>query len=282
MKKIMIMAALALTVAACGGKKDGGEAAASQNGPVVTRTVGGLEVSWIKDNRGQRLMPVSLFPGASQELIDSLGVQDGLPSSVGTFLVRTDDGLILFDTGMGGENAGLYAGLDSLGLTPSDIDYLYLTHFHGDHIGGMMAGDSVVFDKAQVYASRAEYDAWTTPEEGHEQAIKTMEAYADRLHLFADGEVLPGGFTALAAPGHTPGHTVFQSGKLLVVGDLMHGAAVQLDHPEINANFDMDGAQAAASRAKFINYSRDNGLTMAGMHLPEPGFIDFAAEGAGK
>lgn len=283
MKKIMIMAAVALTVAACGGKKDGSSAdAVADNGPVVTRTVGGLEVSWIKDNQGERLMPVSLFPDAPQSLIDSLGVQDGLPSSVGTFLVRTDDGLILFDTGNGGEDAGLYSGLDSLGVAPSDIDYLYITHFHGDHIGGMMAGDSVVFPNAQVYASKVEYDAWTTPGDGHDQAIRTMEAYGDRLHLFNDGDVLPGGFTAIAAYGHTPGHTVFQNGKLLIVGDLMHGAAIQMIRPEVNASFDMDGAAAAATRAKFISYARENGCVMAGMHLPEPGFYDFAAEQAGK
>ena len=83
MKKIMIMAAVALTVTACGGKKDGSSAdAVADNGPVVTRTVGGLEVSWIKDNQGERLMPVSLFPDAPQSLIDSLGVQDGLPSNL--------------------------------------------------------------------------------------------------------------------------------------------------------------------------------------------------------
>ena len=146
----------------------------------------------------------------------------------------------------------------------------------------MMAGDSVVFPNAQVYASKVEYDAWTTPGDGHDQAIRTMEAYGDRLHLFNDGDLLPGGFTALAAYGHTPGHTVFQNGKLLIVGDLMHGAAIQMIRPEVNASFDMDGAAAAATRAKFISYARENGCVMAGMHLPEPGFYDFAAEQAGK
>ena len=68
MKKLMIMAAVALTVAACGGKKDSG-----------------LEVSWIKDNQGERLMPVSLFPDAPQSLIDSLGGA-GRPSFIGRYL----------------------------------------------------------------------------------------------------------------------------------------------------------------------------------------------------
>lgn len=279
MKTSIIMTALAVVAfSGCAGRP--GQEEACGKGPVVTRTAGDLEVTWIKDNAGERLMPVSLFPDAPQSLIDSLGVQDGIPSSVGTFLVRTDDGLILFDTGMGGENAGLYAGLDSLGLKTSDIDYIYLTHFHGDHIGGMMAGDSVVFPKAAVYASRIEYDSWTTPEKGHEQAIKTMDAYADRLHLFDFSDVLPGGFTAVAAQGHTPGHTAYLNGKLLVVGDLMHGAALQKPHPEINASFDMDPAMAAKTRKLLIEYAGQNGLLMAGMHLPEPGFDDYSADSA--
>lgn len=281
MKKMIIMAALAVAASSCCGGKSG-NAEVAENGPVFTRTAGDLEVTWIKDNAGERLMPVSLFPDAPQSLIDSLGVQDGIPSSVGTFLVRTDDGLILFDTGMGGENAGLYSGLDSLGIDPSEIDYIYLTHFHGDHIGGMMAGDSVVFPNAEVYASRIEHDAWTTPEEGHEQAIRTMQAYSGKLHLFEFGDVLPGGFTALAAQGHTPGHTVYLNGKLLVIGDLMHGAALQMAHPEICANFDMDKAKASESRKHFIEYAENNGLVMAGMHLPEPGFHDCSAAGSAE
>lgn len=199
-----------------------------------------------------------------------------------TFLVETDGIKILFDTGMGSSGSKLLPTLASMGIKPADIQYIYLTHFHGDHIGGMMAGDSVVFPNAQVYASKVEYDAWTTPGDGHDQAIRTMEAYGDRLHLFNDGDVLPGGFTALAAYGHTPGHTVFRNGKLLIVGDLMHGAAIQMIRPEVNASFDMDGAAAAATRAKFISYAGENGCVMAGMHLPEPGFYDFAAEQAGK
>ena len=52
----------------------------------------------------------------------------------------------------------------------------------------------------------------------------------------------------------------------------MHGAALQMEHPEYNANFDMDKEQAAASRARILEYVKANNLMMAGMHLPAPGF----------
>lgn len=76
----------------------------------------------------------------------------------------------------------------------------------------------------------------------------------------------------MEAVGHTPGHTVFQSGKLLVIGDLIHGVALQLEHPEYCASYDMDKEAAVKARKYFLQYAKDNQLTMAGMHLPAPAF----------
>ena len=131
MKKILTMTAIALAVSACGGGKSGDEAPAAGGLPVVKAT-DNCVVYWLKDNQGERLMPASLFPDAPQAMIDSLGVQDGVPASVGTFLLLGNDGIVLFDTGNGGEGAGLCAGLDSLGIAPADVDYLYITHFYDE------------------------------------------------------------------------------------------------------------------------------------------------------
>ena len=90
--------------------------------------------------------------------------------------------------------------------------------------------------------------------------------------MFAFGDTLPGGVAAMEAVGHTPGHTVFQVGRLLVVGDLFHGLALQLAHPEICATYDMDKEKAVETRKRFIRYAQENELTMAGMHLPAPAF----------
>lgn len=201
-------------------------------------------------------MPRTIFPDASDELMESLSLQGGIPSSMSTFLVDTNGIRILFDTGMGAPGSRLLPGLQSLGISPADIGYLYLTHFHGDHIGGMMKGDSVVFPNAERKA----------------QVVKTMNAYKERLHLFEFGDTLPGNVVAMEAVGHTPGHTVFQSGKLLVIGDLIHGAALQLEHPEYCASYDMDKEAAVKARKYFLQYAKDNQLTMAGMHLPAPAF----------
>lgn len=241
---------------------------------LATLTLDGMKVTWIRDNAQARLMPRTLFPDASDALIDSLSLQNGVPASISTFLVEKDGICMLFDTGMGAPDSQLLEELKALHISPEDINYLFITHFHGDHIGGMMKNDSVVFPRAEVYASQVEYDAWMKmPAEQKAQVEKTMKAYKNHLHLFAFGDTLPGNIVAMNAVGHTPGHTVFQVGKLLVIGDLFHGAALQVIHPEICAQYDMDKKGAIKSRKYYLQYARENGLTIAGMHLPVPAFM---------
>lgn len=275
-----VVASIVLLLVGCGGgaKKQTNEEASMDSTTMAcdglkTLQLDGVKVTWIQDNAKERLMERTLFADASDELIDSLKLADGIPSSMSTFLVETDGVRILFDTGMGAPDSRLLSGLASLGVTPADIKYLYLNHFHGDHIGGMMKGDSIVFPNAEVYASKVEYDAWLKmPSDRNAQVVKTMNAYKDRLHLFEFGETLPGNVVTMNAEGHTPGHTVYQAGKLLVIADLIHGAALQLEHPEICTSYDMDKDAAVKSRKHFLRYAKENGLTMAGMHLPPPGF----------
>lgn len=239
-----------------------------------TLELDGMKVTWIRDNAKDRLMPRSLFPDATDAQIDSLSLNDGVPASVSAFLVEKDGKYILFDAGVGAPDSKLQEGLKTLGVAPSEIDYIFITHFHGDHIGGMMKDDSPVFTNAEVYASKTEYDAWMKMQADKKSQVETMaKAYGDRLHLFAFGDTLPCGFIAMDASGHTPGHTVFQAGKLLVVGDLMHGAALQLKYPDICATYDMDKTGAVKSRKHYIEYARKNDLVIAGMHLPVPAFM---------
>ena len=253
------------------------EEAPVQDEKTITLSDGTTTLTWVKDNQGERLMNRELFSDAPDSLIEQLGVQEGLPSSVSTFVMHADGEWILFDAGLGPKAGGqLLAGLEEMGLTPDSISYLYITHYHGDHIGGMLdAEGKPVFSKSKVYAGAVEHKAWMEmPEDKNEQQRATMEAYKDQLTFFEFGDTLPHGVVAMEAVGHTPGHAVFQKENLLVIGDLMHGAALQYEHPEYSVNFDMDKAQAAVSRQKILKYAQDNKLVMAGMHLPEPAFIN--------
>ena len=239
----------------------------------------GATVTWIQDNEGEKLNPYSLFSDASDSLIKSLDLPDGIPASVSTFLLQVDGKNILFDAGLGAFGGKMLSRLAALGISADKLDIVYLTHFHVDHIAGLVEKDSSgidtkAFKNASVYAGKVEYDAWMELIPKNDLQKMVMDLYRDSLHLFAFGDSLPHGVLAIDAIGHTPGHTAFQVSNLLVVGDLMHGYALQKDHPEINSNYDMDKEKSIESRKRIMQYAKDNNLLMAGMHLPPPGFAE--------
>jgi glyoxylase-like metal-dependent hydrolase (beta-lactamase superfamily II) len=258
--------------------------AAAENAVQVAGTktltlANGASVTWIQDNDGEKLMPRTLFSDASDSLYNSLNMPDGIPASVSTFLVKVDGKYILFDAGLGSFGGQLMNRLAALGVNADSIGLVYLTHFHVDHIAGLVAkdeagNDTKAFKNAAVYAGKVEYDAWMNDIPKNDLQKGIMALYKDSLHLFAFGDSLPHGVLAIDAIGHTPGHTAFQLANLLIVGDLMHGYALQKDHPEINSNYDMDKPKSAESRKRIMQYASDNKLLMAGMHLPPPGFAE--------
>lgn len=276
MKKFFFATLLTMGIVSCSSEKK--QIAVPTLSPdAITLADSTTTVIWLKDNLGDKLMPRNLFPGASDSLMEELSLTGGVPSSISTFLMHADGDWILFDTGLGLDHGGqLLTGLQKLNLTADSIDYIYLTHFHGDHIGGMIHEGKPVFQNAQVYACCHEYMAWMTemPSEQAKFQHEVMDAYRDQIHLFEWGDTLTHQLVAMAAPGHTPGHTVFRKENLLIIGDLMHGAALQMQHPDINSNYDMDPLGAAASRKRILALTQNEGLTLAGMHLPEPAFID--------
>ena len=280
---------LSMLVAACSDTKTAKETATAETASTETaaqvagtKTItlsNGASVTWIQDNEGEKLNPRSLFSDASDSLYNSLNMPEGIPASVSTFLVKVDGKYILFDAGLGAFGGQLQKRLAALGVNPDSIGLVYLTHFHVDHIAGLAAKDEAgndvkVFKNAAVYAGKVEYDAWMNDIPKNDLQKGIMALYKDSLHLFAFGDTLPHGVLAMDAVGHTPGHTAFQLANLLIVGDLMHGYALQKDHPEINSNYDMDKPKSAESRKRIMQYARDNKLLMAGMHLPPPGCME--------
>lgn len=183
---------------------------------------------------------------------------------------------ILFDTGLGGKDSRLLPLLSLMGLTPADIGFIYLTHLHGDHIGGLMDGGRAVFPAAQVFVAKQEFRGWMRMPAGKRAQVERMaRAYRLNLHFFDFGDYLPGGVETIDASGHTPGHTAFRVGDLLIAGDIIHGAALQLADLDLCPTYDMNPAEARAARKRILQLARTDSLVMAGMHLPAPGFMKF-------
>lgn len=230
-----------------------------------------VEIFPVQDNPAPRKMPRMLFSDAPDSLMVSLGLEDGVPSSVCAFLVRTQGCEILFDAANGSEDSRLMGVLDSLAVRPEDIDFIFLTHLHGDHIGGLLCNGQAAFPEAQVYVNSLEYDAWMNmPENMSAPSRKIADVYGERLHRFSIEDDLPCGITAVEAYGHTPGHTLYMIGNVLIAGDIMHGVALQKEYPEYCASFDMDKEKAVRSRLSVLDMAEQGNVKVYGMHFPAP------------
>lgn len=132
-------------------------------------------------------------------------------------LVNTGSELILFDTGLGaGAREGglgqLRARLEASGYTPEDVTVVVITHFHGDHIGGLMENGEPAFPNARYVTGQAEYDFWTAEERlsgPTENAARGVQAnvvpLAEKTTFIGDGDEVVPGITGMLAAGHTPG-----------------------------------------------------------------------------
>lgn len=230
-----------------------------------------VEVIPIQDNANPRLMPRALFSEAPDSLFESLGLQDGIPSSVCAFLVKADGKNILFDAANGAPDSRLMSVMDSCGVSPDAVDYIFITHMHGDHIGGLMKDGAAAFPNAELYINKVEYDAWMAAPQ--ESLLAMAKAYEGRLKTFAISDTLPCGVVAIEAYGHTAGHTVYKVGNNLIVGDIMHGVALQLEHPQYCARFDANHEQSIRTRKEILIMGKEQGLKIYGMHFPSPYFI---------
>jgi glyoxylase-like metal-dependent hydrolase (beta-lactamase superfamily II) len=256
-----------------------------------TRQVGDFTVTAVSD--GVLYSNHDVILGVDKDVSARLtGVPYGqpLPLDVNSFLIRHRGKLILSDAGSGHTMqptlGKLPQNLRAIGTDPAAIDIIMLTHLHSDHSLGLVDKEGrAVFPKAELIVHEAEAAFWLdrTPQDGDPERItrnsKAQRAvtapYRDRIRRIKDGEVLPG-ITAMLRPGHTPGHTnwLIQSGgeRILIWGDIVHLAAVQLARPEARLIYDVDTDLAAATRAKVLEWAASEQLTVASAHLSFPGF----------
>jgi glyoxylase-like metal-dependent hydrolase (beta-lactamase superfamily II) len=265
-------------------------------GPDAVIKVGQAEVCLLTEGADQR--DKTLLLGADDAQIKQYLPNGTYPTAANAFLIRTPQARILVDTGYGRK---LFGNLSRLHVSPDQIDAVLLTHMHGDHIGGLLRDGKQAFPKAKVYVAVKERAYWTDqaimaskPEAAQgnfKQAQASLQAYGDRVVAFEPGEadaatadLLPG-IRAIAAYGHTPGHTMFLLGtgqdQLLLWGDLTHAMAIQMPVPQVAMTFDVDAKAAVETRLKVLRYVAERKLPVAGAHIPIPGMGNLKAQGAG-
>ncbi len=268
--------------------------------------VGEIELTALFDGRFG--LDVGMLKNAPAENIAALlaaQLKSGpqVQTAVNAYLVNTGKQLVLVDTGAAtafGPTLGMVLqNLKAAGYTPEQVDAVLLTHLHADHVAGLLGADGKpAFPNATIHAAKADADFWLPAEalakaaEGAKPFFQMAQSYtapyiaAGKWKVFGDDAEIVPGITAQALPGHTPGHSGFllSSGqsKLLIWGDIIHNAATQFANPDIAIEFDIDPAQAVATRKAVLAAAADESLVVAGAHLPFPGIGQVRAVAAGR
>ena len=268
-------------------------------------SLGAFEITALSD--GTLDLPVDKLltgttPAKAQAALARAYLKVPLETSVNGYLVNTGVKLILIDTGaaglLGPTLGKLVANLKASGYTPEQVDEVYLTHLHADHVGGITGADGkAVFPNAIVRADKKEAGFWldkasmdkapAAMKDFFKGAMASMKPYVDagRFKPFdGDVELLPG-IRSFATRGHTPGHSAYvvesNGAKLVVWGDLMHVAAVQFPDPSVTIQFDIDSKAAAPQRKKAYADAAKNGYYVAVAHVSFPGIGQLRPDGRG-
>ncbi|WP_244425449.1 N-acyl homoserine lactonase family protein [Bradyrhizobium sp. STM 3843] len=254
--------------------------------------------SHAQSGRVERLYILNCGEGQAGDISRwSPGVNEGQPMDFvdNCYLIKHAQGWMLWDTGIPDAVASmpdglppadpkavtwrrpktLIAQLEQVGVKPSDIKVLAVSHTHPDHIGNVE-----LFPDAMLYVQRAEYDwpgADGRPRFKKEHPVTLLDGDRD---LFGDGSV-----TILATPGHTPGHQSLlvrlpKTGEIVLSGDAVHFRsnwdnrrvpAMNVSKEQTQASMEKIATVLAKDKAQlWINHDKAqrDGLKLA------PGFYD--------
>lgn len=283
--------------------------AAGKQGPGFYRfKVGDYEITAINDGTWYRSFDEKFvrnapFAEVQKALSDAFLPTDKLPTPFTALIVNTGSKLVALDTGTGGQmgsmapQSGTFAAnLAAAGIDPKSVDTIVISHFHPDHINGIKTKDNVLFfPNAEINVPAPEWAFWMDDANMSKAPEAAQGAFRNARRIFSDiakdvkrfepGKEVAPGVTSIAAPGHTPGHTVFSiaSGNqsMLYLADTTNNPYLFLRNPDWQGMFDADGNLAAENRKRLLDRASADKMLVHGYHFPFPasGYITRTAKG---
>lgn len=265
--------------------------------------LGDFEVTSILDGAIQLDGPQPIFgQNAPAEEVAKLAEENFLPVGrmeivFNVTVVNTGAQVVLFDSGNGAgrrPNAGhLRELLAGAGIAPEQVDLVVLTHFHPDHIGGLMEDGRPAFPNAAYVTGDTEYDFWSDESllanearKGNAALVqKNVVPNAPKIRFVKGGDSVASGIDAVASHGHTPGHLSYhlesQGRRLLVLGDVCNHYVMSLQRPDWHVSFDVDKEMAVAARREVLGMIAADRIPFLGYHMPPPGvgYLEVKGEG---
>lgn len=218
--------------------------------------------------------PLAVFPTTTatdwqhyQHLLDDNG---WLVGSLGAYLLQTPKRTILIDTGFGtitfesglfkARSGELLSSLKLAGLDPTDIDTVFFTHLHSDHVGWTgreINGEQVLtFPNARHLVRGAEWHHFDDPAVNRGMVADALNLLEHRIEFLEEGEHLTPEVRVLATSGHSAGHAslLVTAGeeRAIILGDIFH-SEVLFEHPEWTNVFDSDPEQAKDTRRQMLH-----------------------------
>jgi glyoxylase-like metal-dependent hydrolase (beta-lactamase superfamily II) len=286
-------------------QQGGGPTAMNPKGLKIHRfKVGDIEVTQVLDGAIERDHSPGFIRNASVDdakaSLRAAGLPDAkMPNSYTVTVIKLGNRHIMFDSGNGfanRPNTGLLDdGLKEAGIEPAKIGTIIITHFHPDHISGLISREGgQVYGHAEIIVPAVEWKYWTDPltlttaPEARKALVTRIQAtlpnWKNIRPTTPDADVVAG-VKALATYGHSPGHTSYLLGsggeQLLVLGDVSINPAVNLRNPGWHVAFDQDAKQAEATRRKTFDRVVADKIITAGYHWGMPGAGTIVKDGNG-
>ena len=212
--------------------------------------------------------------------------------NLGVFVMRSSGKTLVADTGFGphGQMLGADTPADLMNdferkrIGTDEVDTVFLTHLHGDHVGWNTRPEDLskpTFENARYTVHRADWEHFTSEEvlsDFRGDAVKRSAIPLDEagvLDLMEGETELAPGITAIHTPGHTPGHMslLISSGRerALLIGDVL-GSPMHASDTELMYWPDTDKAQGIATRHHLLDMAEREKMIVLGSHLSPPGW----------
>jgi glyoxylase-like metal-dependent hydrolase (beta-lactamase superfamily II) len=262
--------------------------------------VGDAQVNAISDGASTFPLADTFVLNAKKDEVNAALEKAFLPKDKMTIyyaplVINTGGKLVVVDTGTGPAsfastkgNAGQFASnMVAAGFDPKSVDMVVISHFHGDHINGLLnAENTLAFPNAEVLVPAAEWKYFmddgemSRAPEGRMQTVfknarRVFEAgLKKKVTPYEMGKDVAPGLQAVATLGHTPGHTSFilssGSDKLFIQSDVTNHPALFVTHPGWHLMFDQDPAMAETTRRKVYDMLVADKMRVQGFHFPFP------------
>lgn len=221
-------------------------------------------------------------------------------------VVNTGAKLVVIDTGTSEANferskgaAGQFQrNLAAAGIDRNAVDTVIISHYHGDHINGLLKPDkSLAFPNAEILVPAAEHKFFMddgemsrAPKGRMETVFKGVRAVMTdevlkRVRPYEPDKEIVAGITSVATNGHSWGHNshVVASGssKVFVQGDVTHVPYLFARHPDWHVFYDQDPAMAEATRRRIYDMLVAEKMPVQGFHYPFPSLAHVEKDGPG-